>query len=87
MRHASRSIPYITSFYYYVGREHILYCLAAHCLSAWASISLIVRVRFLFDLVSYCDVRAQLNAFITERDKHVLVERATVRILWRGKIE
>jgi len=46
-----------------------------------------VRVRFLFDLVSYCDVRAQPNPFVTDRDKCVLVERAMVRVLWWTKIE
>jgi len=46
-----------------------------------------VRIQFLFDLVSYCDVRAQSNPFINERDKRVLVERAMVRTLWRSKIE
>jgi len=47
-----------------------------------------VRVQFLFDLVSYCDIRIQSNPFIHERDKRVLVERVMVRILWgRSKIE
>jgi len=47
-----------------------------------------VRIGFLFDLVSYCDVRVQSNPFITERDKRVLIERVMVRVLWwRSKIE
>jgi hypothetical protein len=39
------------------------------------------RVRFLFDLVTYCDVQVQSNTFYIERDKHVLIERAMVRLL------